>query len=252
MPQAVSASAAKKAACRSRGITWVETGSGTRPSLAATSASTAGSMFAKVPTAPEIAQVATSSRAVSSRLPVALELGIEARELEAEGGGLGVHAVRAADAERVLVLEGAAARARRAAGRGRRAGGRRPGSAGRRTRCRAGRRRSCRGADSGPRRRSPPRHGSGTRSRRGAWSASISSIRTGSMIASIRRSAAARTAPGRRRRHPAEPGHRLERVELDLEPEPEPVLGRPDGRHLRARVASEHRPTSSRGRDRPF
>ena len=65
--------------------------------------------LAKVPTAPEIAQVAISARAVSQPAPVARELGVEAGELEAEGGGLGVHAVRAADAGRVLVLEGAAA-----------------------------------------------------------------------------------------------------------------------------------------------
>ncbi|HEX4097436.1 MAG TPA: adenylosuccinate lyase, partial [Caulobacteraceae bacterium] len=40
-------------ACRSRGITWVETGSGLSPSRAATNASTRGSRWAKVPTAPE-------------------------------------------------------------------------------------------------------------------------------------------------------------------------------------------------------
>ncbi len=38
----------------------------------------------------------------------AVELGIEPRELEAEGGRLGMDAVAAADADRVLVLERAA------------------------------------------------------------------------------------------------------------------------------------------------
>jgi hypothetical protein len=50
-------------AWRSRGITWVETGSA-EPQLLATCASTRGSMLAKVPTAPEMAQVAISSRGI--------------------------------------------------------------------------------------------------------------------------------------------------------------------------------------------
>ena len=64
---AITPSVAKNIACRSRGITWVETGSGVSPIAFATCASTAGSMLAKVPTAPEIAQVATSARAATSR-----------------------------------------------------------------------------------------------------------------------------------------------------------------------------------------
>ena len=64
---AMTPSVAKNIAWRSRGITWVETGSGVRPILAATCSSTAGSILAKVPTAPEIAQVATSIFAASSR-----------------------------------------------------------------------------------------------------------------------------------------------------------------------------------------
>ena len=61
--EAMTPSVAKNMACRSRGITCVDTGSGLRPSFAATCSSTRGSMLAKVPTAPEIAQVAMSSRA---------------------------------------------------------------------------------------------------------------------------------------------------------------------------------------------
>ena len=41
-------------------MTWVETGSTASPSFSATYSSTRGSMLAKVPTAPEMAQVATS------------------------------------------------------------------------------------------------------------------------------------------------------------------------------------------------
>ena len=47
--------------------TWVDTGSGVSPIALATCASTRGSTCAKVPTAPEIAQVATSRRAAISR-----------------------------------------------------------------------------------------------------------------------------------------------------------------------------------------
>ena len=57
---ATTASAAKYMAWRSRGITCVETGSGASPIFSATYSSTRGSMLAKVPTAPEMAQVATS------------------------------------------------------------------------------------------------------------------------------------------------------------------------------------------------
>ena len=88
-------------------MTWVETGSRLRPSLPATCSSTRGSMLAKVPTAPEMAQVAISSRAATSRCAARVELGIGAGQLEAEGGRLGVDAVAAADGQRILVLEGA-------------------------------------------------------------------------------------------------------------------------------------------------
>ena len=58
---------AKYMACRSRGMIWVETGSTARPIARATCASTWGSICANVPTAPEMAQVATSVRAQMSR-----------------------------------------------------------------------------------------------------------------------------------------------------------------------------------------
>lgn len=58
-----------------------------------------------------MAQVATSARAHEPLLG-ASELGIGRSELEAEGGGLGMDAVRAADDRRELVLEGALAQRR--------------------------------------------------------------------------------------------------------------------------------------------
>ena len=64
---AITPSVAKNIACRSRGITCVLIGSGARPIFAQTCASTAGSMLAKVPTAPDNAPVATSARAAISR-----------------------------------------------------------------------------------------------------------------------------------------------------------------------------------------
>ena len=65
--EAITPSVAKYIAWRSRGITCVEIGSGLSPIILATCSSTRGSICAKVPTAPEIAQVATSWRAVTSR-----------------------------------------------------------------------------------------------------------------------------------------------------------------------------------------
>ena len=64
---ATTPSVAKNIACRSRGITWVEIGSGVRPIACATCSSTAGSILANVPTAPLIAHVAISARAALSR-----------------------------------------------------------------------------------------------------------------------------------------------------------------------------------------
>src|SRR2546429_4918239 len=64
---ATTPSVAKYMAWRSRGMTWVEIGSTFSPMAFATWVSTRGSTCANVPTAPEIAQVATSSRAATSR-----------------------------------------------------------------------------------------------------------------------------------------------------------------------------------------
>ena len=103
--EAMTPSTAKNIAWRSRGMTWVEVGSGVRPSSLATCASIAGSILAKVPTAPEMAQVAMSSRAAAQPGAVAVELGIGLRELEAEGDRLGVDAVAAADGRGQLMLD---------------------------------------------------------------------------------------------------------------------------------------------------
>ena len=48
-------------------LTWVETGSTVSPIFSATQLSTNGSILANVPTAPEMAQVAISARALTSR-----------------------------------------------------------------------------------------------------------------------------------------------------------------------------------------
>ncbi len=57
-----------------------------------------------MPTAPEIAQVATSWRAAFETRLGAGEFGVSVGELEAERGRLGVDAVGAADGRRVFVL----------------------------------------------------------------------------------------------------------------------------------------------------
>ena len=112
MEAAARARAAKKAAWRSRGITWVETGSGLSPSPAATWASTLGSTVAKVPTAPRDRAGRDLPACRQQPAPGALELGVKAGELEAEGGGLGVDAVAAPDAWGGRVLAACAAPAR--------------------------------------------------------------------------------------------------------------------------------------------
>ena len=88
----------------------------------ATCSSTAGSMLAKVPTAPRDRAGGDLGARRDQPRAAAGELGIGLRQLEAEGDRLGMDAVAAADRRRVLVLLGAALAARRAAGRGRRAG----------------------------------------------------------------------------------------------------------------------------------
>ena len=102
---AISASVIKNAAWRSRGIIWVEIGSGSRPSFCATYASTA-----RV----DIGEGADRTRNRAGRdllagrgkpLAVAGELGIVPGELEAKGRRLGVDAVAAPDGRRVFVLE---------------------------------------------------------------------------------------------------------------------------------------------------
>ncbi len=147
----------KNAAWRSRGITWVETGSAARPSFAATYSSTRGSTWAKVPTAPRDGAGGDFRPRRDQPRAVAGEFGVMAGELQAEAGRLGMDAVAAADGQRVLVLEGAGPSARPAPRRDRRAADPSPGSAARRGRCPARRSWSCPDARSGcPGRRPRP------------------------------------------------------------------------------------------------
>ena len=104
-PAAISASVMKNAACRSRGMIWVETGSGMRPSFSATYSSTHGSILAKVPTAPEIAQVAISRRAATRRSRLRANSAQCPASFSPNVRRLGVDAVAAPDGRRVFVLE---------------------------------------------------------------------------------------------------------------------------------------------------
>ena len=105
MPLAITASVAKNTAWRSRGITWVETGSGATRASRRRTPPPRGSRWAKVPTAPGIAATAISARARQQPLAAAGELGVVAGELQTEGGRFGMDAMAAADRQRVLVLE---------------------------------------------------------------------------------------------------------------------------------------------------
>ncbi len=103
--EAITPSVAKNIAWRSRGITWVLIGSGVRPSLSQTCASTAGSMLANVPTAPEMAPVAISCAGSLQTRKAAVHFGVEAGKGQTHCDGFGVNAVAAPDADVHLVLD---------------------------------------------------------------------------------------------------------------------------------------------------
>ena len=96
----------------------------------------------------ELAHARRPRRRRRSRSRCAAHLDRPAGQLEPEGGGLGVDAVRAADDRRVAVLLGPVASARARARRGRPAAGRRRRAAAARGRCRGRRRRSGRSGTS--------------------------------------------------------------------------------------------------------
>src|ERR1700759_1960566 len=98
-------SVAKNIAWRSRGITWVETGSGGRPTAGAAGFPTPGG---NLPEGAARARNGAGRNAVAPRDQprlVADELGIGLGELQPERGGFGVDAVSAADRRGRLVLE---------------------------------------------------------------------------------------------------------------------------------------------------
>ena len=106
--EAITPSVAKNMAWRSRGMTWVETGSTTEAELG-------GDMLLDFRR--DIGERADgagdrASRDIVARrdqaLAVAREFGISLGELQSEGGRLGVNAVAAADGRRPLMLESAA------------------------------------------------------------------------------------------------------------------------------------------------
>ena len=111
-PAPARAIAWSSSAWRSRATTWVETGSRSRPRPARTRSSNSGDVAAYVPTAPEIAPTDDLRERALQALDVARRLHREARELDAERRGLGVDAVRAADADGVHVLARALAQRR--------------------------------------------------------------------------------------------------------------------------------------------
>ena len=91
-----SASAATKAACRSRWITCEVTGAACRPSRAQIRSSTSGPMWAKVPTAPEDLADAQILGRGGQAFQIAPGFFVPDGQFEAERDRLGVHAVGAA------------------------------------------------------------------------------------------------------------------------------------------------------------
>ena len=167
-------------------MTWVETGSTARPSFFATCASTRGSMLAKVPTAPEIAQVAISARAAFSR--------VAARDRTRRNGpaSLSPKVVGSAWMPWLRPMQTVFLCSKRALlERGQQpvrsvaAGCRGAARAAPRGRCRARPTRSCPGARSAPRARHARRDWSGRRSRRACVSRSIASIRVDLELAAL-------------------------------------------------------------------
>ena len=129
MELAITPSVAKNIACRSRGMTWVLIGSGRRPSFSQTCTSTAGSTLAKVPTAPDIAPVAISHRALSSRSRFrSISAKNRAKVRPIVVGSAWMPWLR--PIRTVCLCSNARARARRGAGRDRPRGCRRRGSTG--------------------------------------------------------------------------------------------------------------------------
>jgi len=104
---AITPRVAKYIAWRSRGITWVEIGSGVSPIALATCASTRGSICAKVPTAAGDRAGRDFLAGGDEPLAGAGELRIGVSEFQPERDRFGMNAVGAADGRRHLVLEGA-------------------------------------------------------------------------------------------------------------------------------------------------
>ena len=105
---ATTPSVAKNAACRSRGTICVDTGSGSSPrALRDVGLDPGVDIGERAHRSRELARRHFAPRRLQP-FPVALELGVETRELEAEGGRFGMDAVTATDAHRVLVLAGPA------------------------------------------------------------------------------------------------------------------------------------------------
>jgi hypothetical protein len=103
------ASAVMTSAWRSRWSTWEAMGAGRSPSRSQTASSTSGGRCEKVPTAPDSLPTGDRLAGALDAQPVPLQLVVPQGQLQAEGHGLGVDAVRAPDHGRVLELVGAVA-----------------------------------------------------------------------------------------------------------------------------------------------
>ena len=190
-------------AWRSRAITCVETGSGSRPRRSQAMRSTSGSIAAYVPTVPESWPTRHVSSAPLEPRAGAVELERPARELPAERRRLGVDAVRAADADRLPVLLGAPDDCAESRVDAARIGRPRRGSAARAT-CRRRPTTSARSAPTGPRARAARRRR--RRRRRGRGRSSPRSRKRVPVSARWRRRGSLRRRPqARLRPRPSRP-----------------------------------------------
>ena len=175
---------------------------------------------------------------------IAGELGVVAGELEAEGGRLGMDAVAAADRGRVLVLDRAPLQRRQ---HGVEVGGEQLGRL-RHLQGKAGVQHVAAGhaemqeAAFRPDRLAEPGQ-EGDHVVAGLVLDRVDPFEVGGREAGESGAAAVADDRGRTLGDAAEPGHRLGGEGLDLEPDAEPVLGRPDRGHLRAGVARDHEPS---------
>ena len=219
-------------------MTWVETGSGFEAELCRDMLFDAGIDIGEGADGAGNGAGGDFRARVHQPLAAARELGIGLRQLDAEGGRLGMDAVAAADGDRVLVLEGAALQR----GQQRVDIGEQDVGGARKLHGKAGVEHVRRGHALMDEARVRP-------DELGEMGQEGDDVVLGDALDLVdaldvegRRAALFPDGLGRLLRDDAELGQRVAGMRLDLEPDAEARLGRPDGDHFRARIARDHQP----------